>query len=219
MKVSASPGPKVAVRGGGGVLRTSPARTSAVVARAARSAVPTLPPSRTGGRASAEIISARASSTSGRMPLPSAASWLSRMVSIARTRAVERRSPELVAWERSSRSDWASGSGTTDVAVGARPRSSGRRRAGWRSPPRRTRGSGRPAPGPPGPAAPGPYAAPPRRRPPGSGAPRRRPARRLPPGRADRRAAPTRLGAPAAPRHRPPGTPPRAPPCPPGGVS
>ncbi len=74
--------------------------------------MPTLPPSRTGGSASSTIISASASSTSGARPLPSAASWLSRMTSIARTRSAERSSPELVAWDRSSSWAWESGSAT-----------------------------------------------------------------------------------------------------------
>ena len=62
MNVKASPGPNSVVTGTGGVLGTSPHSTRAVVASAARSAVPTLPPSRTGGSASAASIASRASS-------------------------------------------------------------------------------------------------------------------------------------------------------------
>ena len=47
------------------------------------------------------------------MPLPSAASWLSRTTSIARTRSGVRRSPELVACERSRFSACDSGAGST----------------------------------------------------------------------------------------------------------
>ena len=80
---------------------------------AARSAVPTLPPSRTGGNAFSVIMSVRASRIRGCKPLPSAASSLSRTRSIARTRSAERRGPELVACERNSCRAWESGSGTT----------------------------------------------------------------------------------------------------------
>ena len=121
MNVSASPGPNSTVRSTGGSLVRSPHSTSAVVESAARSAVPTLPPSRTGGRASLLIIAASASTTSGSMPLPSASSWLRRTASIARTRSAERRSPELVACDRSSRSAWESGSGRTRSRLAPTP--------------------------------------------------------------------------------------------------
>ena len=113
MKVSASPAPNSAVRLRGGVTGISPRSTSAVVASAARSAVPTLPPSRTGGSASSSSMAARASRIFGSMPLPSVASWLSRTASIARTRSAERRAPELVACERRSCRACESGSGST----------------------------------------------------------------------------------------------------------
>ena len=59
----------------GGMVGTSPASASAVMASAGRSPVPMLPSSRTGGRLSSASIRPSASSTEGDTPLPPAASW------------------------------------------------------------------------------------------------------------------------------------------------
>ena len=98
MNASASPGPTATSRTCPRTHGRLPIRVSAISASAVRSPVPIVPVMCTAGRASVCSACSSASGNCGLMPLPPAASWLSRISIAARVMRASSRSPTPAAW-------------------------------------------------------------------------------------------------------------------------
>jgi hypothetical protein len=116
MKASASPGLTATGSSQPAIQGRSPAMVSATSASAVRSPVPIAPRECTRGMAPTRSAVSSAYSSLGCTPLPAAASWLSRIASVARTLSSGSAGPVPPAWLRSScRPCWSAEFGSTTV--------------------------------------------------------------------------------------------------------